>query len=698
MLDKKILKEIYKHIEKNTVSYIVAPTGTGKSRNIPPSLIKYDPESIVLVAVPTVTAAISISRGVKESNPDLKIEYAAGGEIKYKKDTQIIYATYGHVKNKMKKYFNDGIAQSIEDFDYLIVDESHSRDKDSDMIWMLWEEMYRQSQTNLDRQSQSENNKIKYPKLIFMSATAPQKEEYEIDITPKPEKYIVKLTPYRVKVDYISSKTKFNKHKIDIELIKKHVIKQHEKYDIEDGPFLVFLPGVAEVEELRDLLKEEQNDNMYLLTAYGNMAKDDIDKIFEDAPKGQRKIILATNIAESAITIEDLLVVIDSMFERRIEMNDLGNNKLELHLISKDSAEQRKGRTGRKKRNIVIVDSNGVSETYDGFVLRVIPEEDYEELEESKTPEIERVNIDKEVIEMFSIKLDPRILFPKKILKDVKKSIFVLEKIKALEDDKKEIIVTDLGDFISNLPLGVKMGAALYFWIFTLEQPAFPGLILSSLIDNFGPSYFWYPGRDSKESITEYNARLKKIMKEYHSRFIGKDNLETLLNMWQTMAVETGYIAPDRKKMVEWCKENYINNKKLREFTNIIMQIYNVVVKYTEVDLGPFDVERVVRYFNNILVEILDDNVMTRLNNGRYKNKDSTFTLGGVKYSVPRKDELPGKIVAVSIFNTSISLFSVIDQGKSKTKEREEVNFFSDEEDSESSSDNESNDFFSDEE
>lgn len=691
MLDKKILKDIYKHIEDNTVSYIVAPTGTGKSRNIPPALIKYDPESVVLIAVPTVTAAISISKGVKESNPDLKIEYAAGGEVKYKKDTQIIYATYGHVKNKMKKYFNDGVAQSIEDFDYLIIDESHTRDKDSDMIWMLWEEMYRQAQ------SQSKNNKIKYPKLIFMSATAPQKEEYEIDITPKPEKYIVKLSPYRVKVDYISNQTKFDKSKIDIELIKKHVIKQHEKYDIEDGPFLVFLPGVAEVEELRDILNEDKNDDMYLLTAYGNMAKDDIDKIFEDAPEGKRKIILATNIAESAITIEDLLLVIDSMFERRIEMNDLGNNKLELHLISKDSAEQRKGRTGRKKRNIVMVDSNGVSETYDGFVLRVIPEESYEELEDTKTPEIERVNIDKEVIEMFSIKLDPRILFPKNILKDVKKSIFVLEKIKALENDKKEIIVTDLGDFISNLPLGVKMGAALYFWIFTLEQPAFPGLILSTLIDNFGPSYFWYPGKESKESITEYNARLKKITKEHHSRFIGKDNLETLLNMWQTMAMETGYIAPDRKKMVEWCKENYINNKKLREFTNIIMQIYNVLIKYTEVDLGSFDTERVVRYFNSILVEILDDNVMTRLNNGRYKNKDSTFTLGGVKYSVPRKDELPGKILAVSIFNTSVSLFSVIDQGKGQKTEKEEINYFS-EEDSDLSSEEESNDFFSDEE
>ncbi len=654
MLSKELLKQIDEFIDSRTTSYIVAPTGTGKSREIPPAIVRAHTQEkgknrkkkvTVMVAVPARVAAISLARGVKESNPDISVGFAADREIHYNQNTQIVYATYGHVKNKLRKYIVDGQAQPIPNIDYLIVDESHKREIDSDMIVILWQQFKDQG--------------VKVPKLIFASATAPANTKFDIQVNPKPEKFVVKTTEYRVHVEYLTSNIHINQKKVNIALIKTKLMEQHARFGIDQGPFLVFLPGQGEVEDMRDELKDIKD--MWVLAALGNMKKEEVDMIFEDPPKGQRKVVLATNIVESAITIDDLLVVIDSMFERRVIVTGAGNNKLELHLIAKDSADQRKGRTGRKKRNITIENENGVSETYDGFVVRVISEADYYELEDTKLPEIERVNIDKEVIEFFSIGIDPRDALGSRLKNKVTLSIEVLKKIKALSTDSKgKISVTDLGDFIADLPIGVKLGAILYFWIHTLKLPAFPCMVLCVLIDNFGPSYFWYPSKTPNETAIEYAERLRVIMRDKHLRFIGKDDLGTLLNMWQHMARETGYISPPRGTMIQWCNENNINNKKLRETTSTLTAVYDRLEETVDIKLGPFDVERVIDSFVVVAKEVFKENIM-RFNGKKYVNSQGTFNLGGLKYSVPRNPDrdTPAKnILAVMIFNVNITLYA----------------------------------------
>lgn len=659
MIAQETLEEIVQFIDNNDTVYLIASTGSGKTTNIPPAIAEAHPKAVIMVGVPTITAAITISKMVKYQNPDISVEYAAGGEVTYKKGTRIVYATYGHIRNKLKNYFEDGRARPIKDIDYLIIDEAHTKQIDADMIEAMW------------------NQTDQKVKLILMSGT-PQKN-IKIPV------FTVQNKPYRVKVEY--TKEKVDNKRPDIEAIKNEVIKQHKRLKNASGGILIFLPGTSEIMDLKDLFDEDDHEDMNILTAYGNMAKDDIDKIFEPDVPGIRKVIIATNIAESAITIPNLLIVIDSMFERVLEVNDTGVNRLVLQRISKDAADQRKGRTGRIQRDIKITDANGNQSTYDGFLVRMISELDYFSLADSKVPEIQRITIDKEVLDIYSIGLDPKLVLspflgtPSMAETKINKSILTLKKIKAIENKS----ITELGEFVAGLPLDVRNGACLWFWIYALKQPAFPCMVLVSLIDAFGPSYFWYPMQEQDESDKEFRKRLEKISK-IHSRFAGRDDLVTLLNLWITFVTETGKIDPGRPETIEWCQKNYINNKKLRECINILTIVFDRVRGSTaKVALGPFDPESVVDTYNQIAVEIFDTQVMTRTRKGTFTNKIEFFSMSQPKNSVPRTGPVESeKILAIGLFNKNITLYSSLDEIESGTEtetesEMDTDDFFSDE-------------------
>jgi len=126
----------------------------------------------------------------------------------------------------------------------------------------------------------------------------------------------------------------------------KSVIQQHE------GNCLVFLPGVREINQLADqiklYLKAEAISNILLSPLHGNLTRQQQDQAIAVPAAGQRKIVLATNIAETSITIDGIDCVIDSGLERILQYNPASAmNRLKTQTISQDSAEQRCGRAGR---------------------------------------------------------------------------------------------------------------------------------------------------------------------------------------------------------------------------------------------------------------------------------------------------------------------------------------------------------------
>jgi len=126
----------------------------------------------------------------------------------------------------------------------------------------------------------------------------------------------------------------------------KHVIKNYQ------GNCLVFLPGVKEINQLasqiNNFLKSESISNILVAPLHGSLSKQQQDKAIAKTADGNRKIVLATNIAETSLTIDGINCVIDSGMERTLQYNPAsGMNRLLTQTISQDSAVQRAGRAGR---------------------------------------------------------------------------------------------------------------------------------------------------------------------------------------------------------------------------------------------------------------------------------------------------------------------------------------------------------------
>ena len=122
----------------------------------------------------------------------------------------------------------------------------------------------------------------------------------------------------------------------------------------DQGSVLVFLPGQSEIKRAADLLKEKINTpSIEIAPLYGAMDPAEQDKAISPAPAGKRKIVLATSIAETSLTIEGVRIVIDSGLQRvPLYEPDLGLTRLETRRVSRASADQRRGRAGRTEPGI----------------------------------------------------------------------------------------------------------------------------------------------------------------------------------------------------------------------------------------------------------------------------------------------------------------------------------------------------------
>ena len=145
---------------------------------------------------------------------------------------------------------------------------------------------------------------------------------------------------------------RLNEERIDYELIQSLLV--HIDDHFEEGAVLVFLPGMAEINNLYDQLissyhfGKDTTKRDWVLPLHSNISPEEQRGVFKNPPKGIRKIVLATNIAETSITIDDIVYVVDAghVKERQYDASR-GLGMLIEGWISSASAKQRKGRAGR---------------------------------------------------------------------------------------------------------------------------------------------------------------------------------------------------------------------------------------------------------------------------------------------------------------------------------------------------------------
>jgi HrpA-like RNA helicase len=538
------LNSIVELVRENDTTLVKANTGTGKSIMIPGTIAERM-KMKVFVSVPRVTSSTTLSTFAQKVFPNIRVGYGAEGNKRYDMFTDVVYGTSGHIRRKMYSYVSDGKFIDITFCDLLIIDEMHTLSVDNDAVMSMLMEANEQGK--------------KIPKVMFLSAT-PVENFY----LPKPIVYNIDIPhPYPIEVIYHGVT---NMSPSDSENTYKEIVRVASKLSKDDGDVLIFVHGKRAAEDVVGQLTRVFPDDI-VLTAYSGMKSEDFDLIYQKT--SERKIIVATNVVESSITIDGLGVVIDSLLENQPSTSATGGLKLTVSHISKDSARQRLGRTGRTRK---------------GKCIRMMSSMGYTNLDEHITPEIDRVPINELVMEFVSKGLNPETTLRGINKYKVRDSIKLLTELEGISDGK----VTDLGHFLPTVPLGVRNGAFLYHWV-QRGYPIFPGIVVAAILDGYqSPGYFYIPRKDANEDSNVYQERLLDFIYDKIEPFKGETQLHTFLNLWDNFAhffkrdlykiVQGGnFYGQNRMMFNKWGNKYSVNQKKFKELLTIIRQIYSNV-------------------------------------------------------------------------------------------------------------------------
>ena len=329
-----VLPEIQNTLKLHNRVVLQAPPGAGKTTAVPIALLDQSwlqGKQIIILEPRRLAARNAASRMAFLLNE--KVGETVGYQIRqdkcYSQKTRILVLTEGILTRRLQA------DPELENTALVIFDEFHERSLHADLSLALC----LQSQQILREDL----------KILVMSATlntisisallnnAPvilsEGRSFPVDIHY--EDKLIQQTNQNRHLQFIS--TLFNS--------VKYVMQRH------DGNCLVFLPGVKEINQLssqiQQYIKTENIRNLLLAPLHGNLTKQQQDQAIT-SPAAKRKIVLATNIAETSLTIEGINCVIDSGLERIAEYNPAsGMNSLKTQFISQDSARQRSGRAGR---------------------------------------------------------------------------------------------------------------------------------------------------------------------------------------------------------------------------------------------------------------------------------------------------------------------------------------------------------------
>ncbi len=318
-----LLPELLHTLNRHTTVLLQAPPGAGKTTRVPPALLAADWRDgrKILMLEPRRLAARSAAQFMAR-----QLGEKAGQTVGYRTrldsqigpDTQIEVVTEGILTRLIQQ------DPMLEDYAAVLFDEFHERSLHADLGLALVRESQQALREDL--------------RILVMSAT--------LDTAPLAR--VLGNAPvlssegraFPVEVLYRPHTERFAS---DAVVACIHVALREQS-----GSLLVFLPGAGEIHRVAERLSGNLPADVVLAPLYGNLKSGEQDSAIQPAPPGQRKIVLATAIAETSLTIEGVRVVIDSGQQRRAVFNpNSGMNRLVTTRVSKASAEQRKGRAGR---------------------------------------------------------------------------------------------------------------------------------------------------------------------------------------------------------------------------------------------------------------------------------------------------------------------------------------------------------------
>ena len=539
-------QEIVDTIRAHPVTVIAGETGSGKTTQIPKFLLDagLGTRGLIGCTQPRRVAALSVAQRIAE---ELGVSYGreVGAKIRFTDQTQA---------HTLIKVMTDGILlNEIQDdphlsaYEAIVIDEAHERSLNIDFILGCLRNL---SDVQPDL------------KIIITSATidtetfskafdnAPIIEvsgrTYPVDLIYRP---IEDLLEDAGDLTYIDAAT---------ETINE-ILRENRAGDI-----LTFLPGERDIHELRRSLEGTAARSCDLLPLYGRLSTGDQQRIFN--PGGRRRIILATNIAETSLTVPGIRYVVDTGLARISRYSAHSRTqRLPIEPIAQSSANQRKGRCGRV--------SNGVC-------YRLYSEEDYESRPQYTDPEIHRSNLASVILRMLAFRLGDIRTFPfidPPADSAIRGGYRLLSELGAVyssdqtenEDNYK---LTQLGRRLAKLPLDPTVGRML---LHAQEE----NVLDDVLVIASGLSI-----QDPRERPAELAKEADAMQKE----FIHKESdFLTLLNIWNAYHDKLETLSQGQLR--KFCKKHFVSYQRMREWRDIHHQLERLLKRKKRPDAAPLE-------------------------------------------------------------------------------------------------------------
>jgi len=521
--------EIIQAVQKNPVVIVSGETGCGKSTQIPKMCLEAGRGIAGRMALtqPRRVAAITIAYRIAEEMKE-KLGRSVGYKIRFEDKSS---------PESYIKVVTDGMLLAetqtdprLYEYDTLIIDEAHERSLNIDFLLGL-------SKTLLQARPEL--------KIIITSATMDtEKFSQAFSHAPVIE---VKGRLYPVKVEYFPGKEKSkNREDIDyVTLAAKAVdrIKTRKK----PGDILVFMPTEQDILETCEKLEGKKYSSTSILPLYARLPGTKQRRVY--TVKGP-KIVVATNVAETSLTIPGIRYVVDTGLARISQyLPGTKTNSLPISPISQSSADQRKGRCGRIQ---------------EGICIRLYSQEDYESRLLYTPPEIVRSNLAEVILRMLYLKLGHPSIFPfvdKPHPKNIKDGFDTLVELGAIKRHKGEYKLTDRGYKMARMPLDPRISRML---LEAHQEGCLPEVaVIASALSI----------RDPRERPPEKAAQADLM----HLPFRHPDSdFLTLFNIWKRYHEEWEHLSSQNKKR-KFCRDHFLSFNRMREWILIHEQVLAIL-------------------------------------------------------------------------------------------------------------------------
>ncbi|HZF71822.1 MAG TPA: ATP-dependent RNA helicase HrpA [Gemmatimonadaceae bacterium] len=519
--------EIVAAIRDHQVEVIAGETGSGKTTQIPKMCLEagLGIGAMIGCTQPRRVAALSISRRIAE---ELNVTWGREVGCKIRFDDRSGAHTY-------IKLMTDGILlaetqgdPTLAEYNALILDEAHERSLNIDFLLGYLKGLLVRRQDL---------------KLIVTSATIDtQAFSRHFDDAP-----IIEVSGRLYPVDLVYQPLDAaSEERGDISFVDAAVqAAERILCETNSGDVLIFMPGERDIRETSDQLEGRFHGEAEVIPLFGRLSSGDQQRVFASSPR--RKIVIATNIAETSLTIPGIRYVIDAGLARISRYNPrTRTRRLPVEAVSQSSANQRKGRAGRVEA---------------GVCIRLYSEEDFSARPPFTQPEIQRANLAEVILRMKAFGLGDIEAFPfvqAPTPASISHGFALLQELGAL-DDRREL--TPLGRDLARLPIDPTIGRML---LQSQREHATHELLIIAA----GLSI-----QDPRERPLDQKDAAAAAHKKFNDP---KSDFLALLNIWNSVHDQWDQLRTQNARR-KFCRQQFLSYLRMREWQDLYSQLHDAL-------------------------------------------------------------------------------------------------------------------------